>query len=227
MRTIKKLYRSNYQGESIVVNLNHDNGEWNTDLEWIPTAVYNNKVTTQAVIIGNGDSRKQFDMSLIKNHRGGLLAKNKLQSYGCNGLYKEYEPDFLVAIGDSNLKEIADSGYTDKHIVYTNASGLVDFPKKFYLIPQDPTWNAGSLAAYLACFDGHKTVYLLGFDSDVAHADSDAFYATTMAHIMSIYNDVKFIRVMPTAGWAIPKEWQGLTNFSQVDFYGFSLSADI
>jgi hypothetical protein len=225
MRTIKKLYRSNYQGESIVVNLNHVGNEWNTELEWVPNAVYNNKTTSQAVVIGNGDTRKQFDLNLIKNHRGGLLAKNKLQSYGANSLYKEYEPDFLVAVGDSNIEEIAESGYTDKHIVYANAPALLEYPKKFYLIPQDPTWNAGSLATYMACFDGHKKVFLLGFDTDVEQ--TNAFYAKTLAHVMEMYNDVEFIRVMPTVGWAIPDEWAGLTNFRQLDFRGFSLEADI
>lgn len=227
MRTIKKLYRSNYQGESIVVNLRHEGQEWNTELEWVPNAVYNNNISTQAVIIGNGETRKQFDLSLIQNHRGGLLARNKLQSYGCNGLYKEFESDFLVAVGDAVLGELADSGYTDKHIVYANAPALLEYPKKFYLVPQDPTWNAGAIATYLACFDGHKKIFLLGFDSDVDPANTDAFYATTMAHIMEVYSDVEFIRVMPTPNWVTPDEWKDLTNFRQVDFRGFSLEADI
>lgn len=227
MRTIKKLYRSNYQGESIVVNLVHTDNQWNTELEWVPTAIYNNKITTQAVVIGNGDSRSQFDLALIKNHRGGLLARNKLQSYGCNNLYKEYKADFLVAVGDENLAEIAESGYTDKHIVYANAPALLDYPKKFYLVPQDPTWNAGTIATYLACFDGHKKVFLLGFDSDVEKEGTEMFYAKTMAHVMTTYNDVEFIRVMPSANWVVPEEWQELQNFRQVDFHGFSLEADI
>lgn len=227
MRTIKKLYRSQYTGESIVVNLRHENQEWNTELEWVPNAVYNNKLTTQAVVIGNGASREQFDLSLIKNHRGGLLAKNKLQTYGCNSLYKEYEPDFLVAVGNEVLEEIASSGYTDKHIVYSNAPALLDHPKKFYLVPQDPTWNAGALAAYLACFDGHKKVFLLGFDTDVEQVGTDALYVKTLEHVMTTYNDVQFVRVMPTTTWIIPEEWNALSNFTQVDFRGFSLEADI
>lgn len=227
MRTIKKLYRSNYQGESIVVNLRHEEHEWRTELEWVPNAVYNNNISTQAVIIGNGTSRQQFDLNLIKNHRGGLLARNKLQTYGCNNLYKEFTPDFLVAIGNETLSELAESGYTDKHIVYANAPALLDYPKKFYLVPQDPTWNAGTIATYMACFDGHKKVFLLGFDSDIDIVETDAFYEATMAHVMTVYNDVEFIRVMPTPGWVIPEEWKALTNFRQVDFRGFSLEADI
>lgn len=244
MKTIKKLYRYQYPGESVVVGLTHSDQHWTTDLEWIPNAVFNNKTTSQAIVIGNGESRLGFDLNLIKNHKGGLLAKNKLQTYGCNALYRDFESDFLVAIGDGIVKELAENDYTNAHIVYTSAVNVVEYPKQFYLVPQDPSWNSGAIAAYLACFDGHKKVFLLGHDGfddpgtnnvylgtngypTEENIQSEEFWAATMLKVMQTYSEVEFVRVMPTVGWHAPESWKACTNFRQVDFYGFSLEADI
>jgi hypothetical protein len=32
---------------------------------------------------------KDFDLKFIASHKGGILAANKLQSYGCNALYRD------------------------------------------------------------------------------------------------------------------------------------------
>lgn len=245
MKTIKQLYRHQYTGENVVVNLAHEGGQWNSEVEWIPNAVFTSKTTTQAVVIGNGVSRLGFDLNLLTNHKGGLLGRNKLQTYGCNALYRDFKSDFLVAVGNKIVAEIAElSSYTTNNIVYTNATHMLDYPKQFYLVPQDPTWNAGAIAAYLACFDGHKKVFLLGHDgfdspgSNNVYLDtngypssediqSEAFWVATMFKVMTTYPEVQFIRVMPTPNHYVPDMWKPCANFSQIDFRGFSLMADI
>jgi hypothetical protein len=183
------------------------------------------------------------------NHFGGLLGRFKLQTYGCNALYRDYTPDFLVATGDDEggiIEEIANSGYCDNNIVYSDAKHVQNFPGKFYLIPQEPCWNSGSMATYLAAFDGHKKIYLLGFDGEDTpsyqynmyagthayqperNAQCDpAFFNMTMRHIFDVYSEVSFIRVCPSPNFVIPELWKSATNFSQVDFRGFVLSADL
>jgi hypothetical protein len=121
---------------------------------------------------------------------------------------------------------------------------MLDFPKQFYLVPQDPTWNAGAIGAYLACFDGHKKVFLLGHDgfdmpgSNNVYVDthgypastdmhSEEFWVATMFKVMTTYPQVQFIRVMPTPNHYVPEMWKQCGNFSQTDFRGFSLMADI
>lgn len=226
MQKLKQIYRSTYAGESIVTELNLSDNQWEPVTEFVPNSVFNTHVTTQAIAIGNGPSRLGFDLGHIARHRGGLLAKDKLQSYGCNYLYQEFTPDFLVAVDKEKVNTIAESGYCDDHIVYTNAQYLMEYPGKFYLTPQNPAFDAGSLAAYLACFDGHSKVFLLGFDGYSDSAE-DTFWVKTLLAIMETYSAVEFVRVCPTAKYICTAELQRRTNFRQISFRDFVLEADI
>jgi len=164
MQKLKQLYRSSYPGENVITQLTYENGEWHPTTEMVPNQVFNTFTTTQALVIGNGESRRDFDLTHIANHTGGLLGSNRLQTYGCNALYRDFTPDFLIAVGNGIVKEIAESTYTAENIVYANGQHVIDYPGKFYLIPQNVAFDAGSLAVYLACFDGHKKIFLMGFD---------------------------------------------------------------
>lgn len=250
MQNLKKIYRSNYAGEYIIYDLDYKGGDWETTTEYVPNSVFSTHTTTQAVAIGNGESRKNFDLGLIERHKGGLFAVDKLQSYGCNALYREFTPDFLIAVGPDTgnndiVDEIAQSRYTTDKIVYTNAHGMLKHPGKFYLVPQNLYYDSGSLAMYLACFDGHKKVYMLGYDNyqdeqpvNNVYKDSDCylessatqngrFWELTALKVMQTYDDVEFIRVMPTANWWTPLSWQRLVNFRQIDYNNFVVEADI
>ena len=229
MQTIKQLYRSNYSGESVVTQLTLESGEWNPTTETVPNSVFNSHTTTQAVAIGNGPTRKVFDLSHIANHKAGLGGADRLQSYGCNQLYKEFTPDFLIAVGDENVKDIVDSGYCANNIVYANGDALLSYPGKFYLVPQNVYYDAGSLAAYMACFDGHKKVFLLGYDSYTAQQDhpNQTFFMQTMSTVIKAYSDVDFVRVMPVDTYSVNSEFDRLPNFRQINYRAFVLEADI
>lgn len=245
MKKIDRLYRSNYAGEDVISSMTYEGGSWNYERESVPNAVFNNQISNKAIIIGNGVSRKSFDLNLIKNHRGGLLASGALQSYGCNALYREFSPHFLVANGDGIIKEIANSDYTNDHIVYSHANALLDYPNKFYLIPQDPGYNAGAIATYLACFDGHKRVYLLGFDGidsiesgynlyegtngyeNPSYGYSEDFWVQAMIQVFSTYSDVDFVFISPTQFFRLPELWKYVPNVRQLDFNEFALEVDL
>ncbi len=248
MRTIKPYFRSSYAGESVVTDLNFSQAKWNITSEFIGNSVINNQISNQACVIGNGVSRQGFNLGLVINHFGGLLKRSKLQTYGCNALYRDHSPDFLVVSGfdDGMVKEVANSGYCDTNVVYASASQIQSYPGKFYLIPQDPGWNAGSVAAYLAAFDGHTTVYLLGFDNyDTVGANYNMyagtanyqgqssaqvdpkFFELTMLNVFETYPNVNFIRVMPSIYSIMPESWKYVTNLTQIDFHAFILAADL
>jgi hypothetical protein len=120
MKKIEKLYRSNYTGEDVVTNMTYESGTWSFERETVNNAVFNNQISNKAIVIGNGTSRKGMDLRLIAAHKGGLLAGGALQSYGCNALYRDFQPDFLVANGDKIVDEIAKSNYINNNIVYTD-----------------------------------------------------------------------------------------------------------
>jgi hypothetical protein len=245
MHKLKQIYRETYAGENVVTSLTLSDNNWDPVTEHVPNRVFNTHTTSQAVCIGNGESRLGFDLNLIARHRGGILGADKLQSYGCNALYREFPPDFLVATS-SMVQELAESGYCVSHIVYTNGQHIIDYPDKFYLIPQNPSYNAGAIAAYLACFDGHTKVYLLGYDfnhgveptnniykdtrgyaSSAEMQDNTKFWAMTLIEVIKTYPAVDFVRVMPTKEYWLPTELQALPNFRQIDTREFVVEADI
>ena len=59
--------------------------------------------------VGNGESRKNFDLHKLKPF--GKI-------YGCNGLYRDFTPDVLVAMDYNICHEIYRSGYAFEHPVY-------------------------------------------------------------------------------------------------------------
>lgn len=226
MQKLKQIYRSNYAGESIVTNLVLENNEWAPETDYIPNSVFSTHSTNQAVAVSNGSTLDNFELQHIVNHRGGLFAENKLQSYGCNQVHEEFTPDFLVVTDPENVKTIAESGFTDDNIVYANAQYLLEYPGKFYLTPQNPAYDAGALAAYLACFDGHTKVFLLGYD-EYSNSEADAFMVKTLLSVVTTYSSVDFVRVMPTREYEVADALLRTPNFRQINFRDFVIEADI
>lgn len=227
MFKIKRLFRENYQGEEVVSKLTYENGQWVEERDWIMNHVSNTRLSSQAIVIGGGSSWKdgdfKFNLDHIKNHKGGIRGANKLQVYGANGMYQYLMPDFLV-VDDDHAEQSIQDGATYSTIVYAHAKKIIEFPGRFYLIPQDPPWNAGTLATYMACFDGHTKIFLMGFDGKPG---DDAFYEQTMMQLFTLYHDVEFIRVAPTVGYYMPESWKYCANVRQIDYRGFTLEADL
>jgi len=133
---------------------------------------------TTAFVIGNGVSRKSIDLTELK--RLGKV-------YGCNALYREFEPDVLVATDRPIGEQIQNSGYASRNRFYTRKpiAGL-----GAHAVPQD-IWgySSGPIAVNLAALDGHVVIYMLGFDMGPAatglfnnvYADTE-FYKTSAAN---------------------------------------------
>ena len=245
MLKLNKLYRKFYTGENVVVERNYTNGIWHDTTEFVPNAVTNTQISNQAVILGNGPSRLDFNLKYIKNHRGGLLANRALQSYGCNALYRDFTPDFLIARGNEIIKEIAESGYVNDNVVYTDAIHTLEYPNKFYLTPHDPYADAGTTAAYIAAFDGHKNIYLLGFDGQDTAGHNYNVYAGTAGYasvtgeqrtyawrqnfrqLAQVYNDVMFSFVFKESTRLMPVEFQDLLNVEIINYNKFAVAVDL
>ena len=136
MQTIKKLFRNTYQGEDIHSLAAYKEGGWDYEKEYVTNVVNNQRFGQRAAVIGNGISRKDFDLAILKN--------KKIQTYGCNALYRDFVPDFLVAVGKDIAKEIRIQGYAATHVVYSTPDNILNYPGTFHLIPQNPSWNAGA-----------------------------------------------------------------------------------
>lgn len=245
LKLIRK-YRKGYTGEDIIVERKQENGIWHTITENVPNQITNNQISNRAVIIGNGESRKSFNLIHLKKPQG-LLGANTAQTYGCNALYRDFTPDFLVATGHRNIiEEIANRRYINDNIVYTNSIHLLEHPGKFYLIPFDPYADAGTTAAYIACFDGHTKIYLIGFDGYDGNGYNNNIYAGTTgyddkwgfeisedklidnrAQLFGAYPDVDFIWVTPSGRCTVPEQLKGYVNYRQIGYRDFVLECDL
>jgi hypothetical protein len=106
-----------------------------------------------AFVLGNGVSRQGLSLETL-SHYGKI--------YGCNALYREYTPDVLVATDRPIAEHIQNSRYGVKHRFHTRRPlpglGAQEIPKDYF------GFSSGPVAVGLAAVDGHKLVYLLGFD---------------------------------------------------------------
>lgn len=229
MQNIRQLYRANYAGENVITKLHMTDGEWIPELEFVPNQVTNTFTTRQALIFGDGESHKEFDLRFIRDHKGGEFGTNRLQTYGVDNTYEYYTPDFLVADDDLTVDQLANSDYTDEHIVYANAMYILRYPGKFYLIPQSLGLDPNALATYMACFDGHKKIFLMGFD-EYTHSKLNShnqFYVNSLKAVMDTYQDVDFVRVQKYNTHSTNELLQGTSNFRQISFREFVIEADI
>lgn len=106
-----------------------------------------------AFVLGNGVSRREVEISALRP-----LGK----IYGCNALYRDFVPDVLVATDRPIATEIQNSGYSKKHVFYTRRPlddlGARRVPEPYF------GYSSGPIATAIAAQDGHRQVYLLGFD---------------------------------------------------------------
>jgi len=106
-----------------------------------------------AFVCGNGQSRRVVELEHLRPH-GSI--------YGCNAMYRDFVPDCLVATDRPIAQKIQESGYSAKHRFYTrkpmHGLGAFKAPEKYQ------GNSSGPLAVSIAASDGHKIIYLLGFD---------------------------------------------------------------
>lgn len=245
MLKINKRYRTSYFGEDVIANRTMQNGQWNTTVEHVRSRVVNNQISNKAVVFGNGIHRQSFDAGKVINHKSGLLGADTLQTYGCNAFYRDHTPDFMVVTSRQIAQEMVSTDFTKNNIVYTRVDIMLEFPKKFYLIPNDPYADAGTTAMYIAAFDGHKKIYLLGFDGqDTAGINNNVYAGTNgydaknvtisdkkwidaQAQVMSAYNNVDWVFVSETGRYSLPESWKYITNLRSLSYRDWVLEADL
>ena len=245
MLKLNKFYRHNYFGEDIIAKRYLENGVWTTVTERVSNNVTNNQISNRAAVFGNGHGRDKFDPNWVINHKSGLLGANTLQTYACNAFYRDHTPDFLIVTDRRIAQEITNTDYTTNNIVYTRVDITLEFPKKFYLIPHDVYADAGTTALYIAAFDGHKRIYMIGFDGQDTPNHNNNIYAGVPAYdalnfnisdekwvknqltVFNTYDDVDFVHVSETGRARLPEAWQYCANLRRISFRDMVLEADL
>lgn len=123
---------------------------------------------SRAFVLGNGVSRQQVDLSVLKSC--GPI-------YGCNALYRDFAPDVLVSTDKPISERIQTTEYALKHRFYTRKPmpglGAYPVPQKYY------GFSSGPIAVALAAIDGGTSVYLIGFDMGPLNRYFNNVYADT------------------------------------------------
>lgn len=114
---------------------------------------------TTAFIIGNGASRKDFDLTR-------LLDIEDTTIYGCNALYRDFAPEYklphyLVAIDEGIIKEIVNSTFPRERVILPPADERWE---PWECNNARPRSNAGMNAMIEAIKRGATTIIGFGFD---------------------------------------------------------------
>lgn len=113
-----------------------------------------------AIIIGNGNSRKNFDLNKVKE---------RYVTFGCNALYRDFIPDYLTSMDIHMVQEILNARVHHKCTFYTQHLNDIDLlagngePIHFIrTLPATP--DSGTASVTLASEKAYTKIYIIGFD---------------------------------------------------------------
>jgi hypothetical protein len=187
---IQARYRADYPGEFIILETKWSGGKKEQTREWIVNPIENHHISGRAAVIGSNIDKDRFDYTKLQRHRGGLLSSKKLQTYGIGAIASEMRLDFTVETNATRLATLLENQYHETNVVYTTTRNCINNPEKCYLIPLNPNLMDIALPIYLAAFDGHKEIFLLGYTKD--HYIENAEWVTHVSMIVESYPTVKF-----------------------------------
>ena len=129
-----------------------------------------NQQHNTAFVLGNGTSRTSL------NHPT-LLDKGTV--YACNAIYREFEPHCLIAVDVKMVNEIVASGYHKTHAVWTNPNKGISTKHYLNMFNPHKGWSSGPTALWHASAQGHKEIYIFGFDYQGLEGKFNNIYAGT------------------------------------------------
>jgi len=186
-----------------------------------------------AFVIGNGISRREINL---------LDIKDKGITFGCNALYREFSPDYLIAVDVKMIVEINKSRYQHGNEVWTNPNRAYEKFTGFNYFSPAKGWSSGPTALFLACEQKkYNKIYILGFDyigvnntlvnnmyADTPNykksTDKATYYNNWLKQTVAVIDsnkDIEFIRVMDDEFSFVPKELTKLNNLKHISVEKF------
>lgn len=220
---IEARYRRDYIGEFVITETRIINGVKQEKREWIDNPITHARLSNRAAVICSRADEKTFRHQRLERHHGGLLGSKRLQTYASGDIWTDMRLDFYVTTRQKTLLQIVKSGYDETSTVYSGTAGVLAHPGHFYLTPYTPYLTDMATALYLASFDGHEEIFLIGFNTDIPLPDKNA--VVDMTAIMQAYTGTKYISIGVAAGQ--PESWLSLPNFSTMKLRNFISYCDI
>lgn len=222
---MQELYRTDYEGEYVVVGVKVVNGKKQQEREFVDNPLQIESVSGRAVCVSDGASSKAFNLKMLAT-RHGLLDSLAIHNYATGNMYQQFTPNFHITFNTEYLDDLVDRGLTEDIMVYTSTTQCLRTPGEFFIIPYGIKMTEEGVAAYLAAFDGHNEVYLLGYDEyseDGKTRRSKVINATES--VIQAYPGVKFIQVIDNG--KMPEEWYRYRNVKTITTAEFRSQCDI
>lgn len=190
---IQPRYRRDYDGEFVITETKLTGGASQQTREWIPNVIQNHHTSGRAAVIGSRTLNHRFQYQRLQRHRGGLLGKKRLQTYGTGDLWRDMKFDFFASADRAEIAAMTDQGYDQQATVFTTARICIENPGRFYLIPFAPPVDALALPLYLAAFDGHAEVFMIGYCLETPSVSRN--WMSDIDQIISAYAGTEFVLV--------------------------------
>jgi hypothetical protein len=216
-------YRTEYLGEFVILETKWAGGKKSETREWIDNPIVNHHLSGRAACIGSTLDHAQFDYTRLQRHRGGLLGSKKLQTYGTGDIAQQMRLDFAIETNPDNLLKILETGYQTNNIVYTSPRYCIANPGEFYLIPLRPRLVDLATVVYLAAFDGHKEIFMLGYTDETAGGHNE--WMQQLGKIFTAYSGTKFYLVGEST--RMPDVWVNCANTQTMNYRDFIGYCDV
>jgi len=183
----------------------------------------------QALVLGNGESRKSLDIENLSNH---------FTTIGCNAIVRDHPMDYVVCC-DVRMAQEASRINQHRVGIFVRPQNMVALNRVeiFKPLPNIPYvgtqkqdraehWGSGPYAVLLATELGFPKIVLAGFDlypsngkinniykgtqhylPETADAVDPAYWIYQIGMIFKINPFVEFT-VLNNEGWKIPEEWR-------------------
>lgn len=216
-------FRRDYAGEFVITESRWSGGKKSEKREWIANPIENQHISGRAACIGDDVDRYKFDYTRLQRHRGGLLSSKKLQTYGVGKIAQQMRLDFTVETTPQLLDELLESKYQENNVVYTTPRNCIIHPGEFYLIPQTPNLIDIASILYLAAFDGHSEIFLLGYHKETPIQSQS--WISQVQSVMLAYPGVLFYMVGEKT--IMPDSWMEVGNSRNLTYQEFVSYCDV
>ena len=193
-----------------------------------------NQRSNVAFVLGNGKSRLNVDPKNFQEQ--GVV-------YGCNALYREFAPDYLVAVDVKMVNEIIASGYHRTHQVWTNSNKGVSSKTNINFFTPHKGWSSGPTALWFASTHAYQTIYILGFDYQGVGGKFNNVYADTFNYkkstdaptfhgnwlsqtekVIKEFRQIKFVRVIEDGAFVPDQLGYQHPNLKHINYHEFKLN---
>lgn len=184
-----------------------------------------------AFMIGNGKSRLDYNINCLKKYG---------KTYGCNALYRDMIPDYLVSVDTNMLAEIIEADVYNKTEVWTNPRKANEKYKQANFFRPGRGWSSGPTALWMASEHKYDAIYILGFDyasidkklnnvygSTPNYKDKNAVYTffgnwerQTMETITK-HKHISYVRVLTEKYTFVPDKLAHIDNLSHINIREF------